>query len=102
MQIDFSKPATYAMMGAMAIPEQLVMLFMAPNMPLVQRLMVSVVMYLSHFMFNGFVTKAPTMADEFKWIIPTALFGAFITKNPYTGLLLAAADTTMTVVLRGN
>jgi len=101
-EIDFSDAATYQMMAGMAIPEQAVMMYMAPDMPLQQRLLVSAVMYGSSFAFNGFVKKAPTLTDEFKWIVPTAMYGAYVTGNPQVGLMLAAADTAMTLYLRSD
>lgn len=100
-KIDFTKPATYAMMAGVSIPEQLVMAIMAPQMPLLQRLTVSLVMFISHFSLNGFVKRAPTLGDEFKWIVPTALYGAYVTGNIFVGILLFIADTLMTVYLRG-
>lgn len=100
-KIDFTKPQTYAMMVGVSLPEQIVMAIMAPDMPFLQRLMVSVVMFISHFSLNGFVKRAPTLADEYKWIIPTALYGAYVTGNPTVGIALFIADTMMTVTLRG-
>jgi hypothetical protein len=100
--IDFSDPKTYVVMAAMAIPEQLVMYWQAPSMPLTLRLSVSVVMYAATFAWNGFDSQPQTWLDEMAWIIPTALYGAWLTGDQKTGALLFVFDTIMTAVVRAN
>ncbi len=101
-QIDFSDPMTYAMMAGVSLPEQIVMYVHAGDLPLGMRLAVSAVMFATTFGFNGFVKKPPTWRDEMKWIVPTALFGGYITGSAMIAASLFAADSAMTLYLRGD
>ena len=90
------------MMLLMAIPEQLVLYYMAPNMPLLQRLLVSVAMYIIHFAWNGMVMKPTKSYNELSWILGTALYAnRILGANLLTTTALVAADSVMTLTLRG-
>jgi hypothetical protein len=91
-----------AMMVLMAVPEQLVMMHFEPNMPLVQRLLVSVAMYVIHFAWNGMVMKPERSYNELVWIVGTALYALNVLGvKQSTAIALVAADSVMTLALRG-
>lgn len=89
------------MMILMAIPEQTVLMMMEPSMPLMKRLMVSVAMYAIHFAWNGFVMKPQKSYNELVWILGTALFAYLVGVKQKTAVALVAADSVMTLALRG-
>ena len=91
-----------AMMILMAIPEQLVMFYFEPSMSLYKRLMVSVAMYVIHFAWNGMVMKPERSYNELVWIVGTAMFAVTqLGAKQSTGIALVAADSAMTLALRG-
>jgi len=91
-----------AMMALMAVPEQLVMAHFEPGMPIIQRLLVSVAMYIIHFAWNGMVMKPKRSYNELVWIVGTALYALKVLGvKQSTALALVAADSTMTLALRG-
>lgn len=86
----------------MAIPEQLVMNAYEPNMPLVQRLLVSVAMYVVHFAWNGMIMKPEKSYNELAWILGTAYYAlSALGVDQATAVALVAADSVMTLALRG-
>ena len=90
------------MMILMAIPEQLVMYYNYPNINLFNRLLVSIAMYVIHFAWNGFVMKPTRSYNELVWIVGTALYAYnVIGVNKQTAIYLIAADSLMTLALRG-
>lgn len=90
------------MMILMALPEQAVMAKYEPDMPLVQRLSVSVAMYVAHFAYNGFVMKPKRSYNELVWILATALYAFYgLGVKKETAVALVAADSVMTLSLRG-
>ncbi len=90
------------MMIIMALPEQLVLLKLQPKLPLLSRLLVSVSMYLIHFAYNGMVMKPKKSYDELVWIIGTALYALHVIGvKQTTAIALIAADSVMTLALRG-
>lgn len=90
------------MMILMAIPEQLVLAHYEPSIPLLKRLLVSVAMYTIHFAWNGMVMKPKKSYNELVWIIGTALFALHaIGVKKETAVALVAADSVMTLSLRG-
>ena len=90
------------MMLLMAVPEQLVMNYFAPQMSLTNRALVSVAMYLVHFAWNGMVMKPEKSYNELVWIIGTAVFAMYgLGVNSATATALIAADSVMTLALRG-
>jgi hypothetical protein len=90
------------MMIIMAIPEQTVMMIMEPKMPLIRRLMVSVAMYVIHFAYNGFVMKPEKSYNELVWILGTASYALQVLGvKQSTAIALVAADSVMTLALRG-
>jgi hypothetical protein len=90
------------MMILMAIPEQLVMNFYEPQMPLVQRLLVSIAMYVIHFAWNGMVMKPEKSYDELAWILGTGFYALkALGVKQSTAVALVAADSVMTLTLRG-
>ena len=90
------------MMVLMAIPEQAVMASMEPSMPLQKRLLVSIAMYIIHFAWNGFVMKPEKSYNELVWILGTALYALQALKvKRSTAIALVAADSVMTLSLRG-
>ena len=90
------------MMILMAIPEQIVLYYMQPNMDLTKRLSVSIAMYVIHFAYNGMVMKPKRSYNELVWIIGTALYARQILKvKQSTMISLLAADSIMTLALRG-
>ncbi len=90
------------MMVLMAIPEQTVMAVYEPKMPLLRRLLVSVAMYVIHFAWNGMVMKPKRSYNELVWIIGTALYALNVLGvRKETAIALIAADSVMTLALRG-
>lgn len=90
------------MMLLMAIPEQLVMAAFSPKMAIGKRLLVSVAMYVIHFAWNGAVGKPEKSYNELAWIVGTAYYAYRILKvGRRTAVALAAADSVMTLALRG-
>lgn len=90
------------MMVLMAVPEQLVMAKMEPSIPLVKRLLVSVAMYVVHFAWNGMVMKPERSYNELVWILGTALYALQVLGvKQQTAIALIAADSAMTLSLRG-
>jgi len=90
------------MMILMALPEQYVMMTLEPNMPLFQRLLVSVAMYVIHFAWNGMVMKPEKSYNELVWIIGTAVYALKVLGvKQETVIALVAADSVMTLALRG-
>ena len=90
------------MMILMAIPEQLVMQALEPQMPFMNRALVSVAMYLVHFAWNGMVMKPEKSYNELVWIIGTAVFAMYgLGVSARTATALIAADSVMTLALRG-
>ena len=90
------------MMILMAIPEQTVLALMEPSIPLQKRVLVSIAMYVIHFAWNGMVMKPPRSHNELVWILGTALFAyQAIGVKKETALALIAADSVMTLSLRG-
>ena len=90
------------MMIVMALPEQLVLQRLQPSLPLINRVLVSVAMYVIHFAYNGMVMKPKKSYDELVWIIGTALFALKVTGvKTNTAIALVAADSVMTLALRG-
>jgi hypothetical protein len=90
------------MMGLMAIPEQLVMYSFHPAMPLIQRLSVSIAMFIIHFAWNGMVMKPEFSHNELVWILGTSYYAyrvLGVSKQAATALI--AADAVMTLSLRG-
>lgn len=100
--IDFSDPMTYAMMAGLSIPEQATLFFLAPQLPLMQRLSVSGAMFAIHFGTNGFVNRAPSLAMEMPWILGTAAYATYLSGQTNVGLTMAAADLAMTVFMRSR
>ena len=90
------------MMILMAIPEQLVLASMEPQLSLIKRISVSIAMYDVHFAWNGMVMKPERSYNELVWVIGTALYGIMAVgiKNS-TAIALVAADSVMTLSLRG-
>ena len=94
----------WVMMIIMAIPEQLVLYFTYSTAmsTLIQRLTVSVAMYLIHFGWNGMIPKPPYSYNELPWILGTALYAfVVIGTSSYTAAWLLAADSIMVLTLRG-
>lgn len=90
------------MMVLMALPEQAVLHYMEPKLDIYKRLMVSIAMYVVHFAWNGFVMKPERSYNEIVWILGTALFGLLAFKiKKETAIALVAADSIMTLTLRG-
>ena len=90
------------MMILMAIPEQVVMMAMEPKMPILQRLLVSIAMYAIHFAWNGMVMKPERSYNELVWIVGTALYAfQVLGVRKQTAIALVAADSVMTLALRG-
>jgi len=89
------------MMALMAIPEQMVLAKMEPTMPLMMRLMVSLGMYAFHFAWNGMVMKPSRSYNELVWILGTAALAFSCGAKRSTAIALVAADSTMTLALRG-
>ena len=90
------------MMILMAIPEQLVLYNMEPNMAIEKRLMVSIAMYVIHFAWNGFVMKPERSYNEIVWIIGTSLYALqVIGVKKSTAIALVAADSLLTLSMRG-
>ena len=86
----------------MALPEHAVLETMEPNMPLVQRLLVSLAMYAIHFAWNGIVITPENSYDELVSIMGTALYALnVLCVKRQTAVALVAADAVMTLVLRG-
>ena len=94
----FPKPV---MMALMAIPEQTVLAMYEPKMPIVNRLMISVAMYVIHFSYNG-MKKVSKSYNEIPWIIGTSYY-AYLAMGvkKETAIALIAADSVMTLVMRG-
>lgn len=91
-----------AMMILMAVPEQAVLAIYEPQLPLFNRLMVSVAMYVIHFAWNGLVMKPEKSYNELVWILGTALYAyQVVGVRPETAVALIAADSVMTLSLRG-
>lgn len=91
-----------AMMILMAIPEQCVMAKYEPGMSIYKRLSVSIAMYIIHFAWNGMVMKPEKSYNELVWIIGTALYAYNVLKvDLSTAIALVAADSVMTLSLRG-
>ena len=91
-----------AMMILMALPEQYVMLKFHPNMSLLKRLSVSLAMYVVNFAWNGMVMKPKYSYNELVWILGTGLFGyQVLGVGLKTAVALVAADSVMTLSLRG-
>jgi len=90
------------MMIIMAIPEQLVMASFEPSMEMSKRILVSIAMYIIHFAWNGMVMKPEKSYNELVWIIGTALYALKILGvKKQTAIALLAADSVMTLSLRG-
>jgi hypothetical protein len=90
------------MMIAMAIPEQLVLGLMEPQIAIFDRLMVSVCMYVVHFGWNGFVNAPKRAYNEIPWILATALYASRVLGVANrTAFGLIAADSVMVLFLRG-
>jgi len=89
------------MMVLMAVPEQLVLAYLEPELPLLNRLMVSVAMYTIHFAWNGMVMKPEKAYNELVWILGTALYAYHVVGvSEETAAALVAADSVMTLALR--
>ena len=90
------------MMVLMALPEQFVLAKYQPNMSIVKRIMVSLAMYVVHFAWNGVVMKPKHSHNELVWIMGTALYAYFVMGvKKETAVALIAADSVMTLALRG-
>lgn len=90
------------MMVLMALPEQFVLARYEPNMSLVKRILVSIAMYVVHFAWNGVVMKPQRSHNELVWILGTALFAYYgVGVKQQTAVALVAADSVMTLALRG-
>lgn len=91
------------MMILMAIPEQAVLYMYEPQKPLIERLLVSVAMYVIHFAWNGMDEVKPKRSyNEIIWILGTALYAYnIIGVKRYTAIMLIAVDSMMTLSLRG-
>lgn len=90
------------MMAVMSIPEQLIVHLMEPGASVLQRLMVSVAMFAIHFAWNGLVMKPERSYNELVWILGTAAFAVYVLEMKMkTGVALIAADSVMTLAMRG-
>jgi hypothetical protein len=99
MLMSLSRPV---MMILMAIPEQYVMMTYYPEMSLIKRLSVSIAMYLIHFAWNGMVMKPKHSYNELVWILGTACYASNVLGvDRETTIALVAADSVMTLALRG-
>jgi hypothetical protein len=87
----------------MAIPEQLVLASYEPHIPLVNRIMVSVAMYVIHFAYNGYGVMKPVHSySELAWILGTSYYAyRILGVRQETAVALIAADSVMTLSLRG-
>ena len=91
------------MMLVMAIPEQIVLYLYEPQVPIIERLLVSVAMYVIHFAWNGMEEVKPRRSyNELIWILGTALYARqVIGVQMSTAIMLVAADSIMTLSIRG-
>lgn len=90
------------MMILMAIPEQTVLAIMEPQLPLFNRILVSIAMYVVHFAWNGLIMKPEKSYNELVWILGTALYAYMaLGVKKETAIALIAADSAMTLSLRG-
>ena len=89
------------MMAMVSIPEQAVTAFFEPQIPLLQRLSVSLAMFAIHFGVNGFIARVPSIKMELPWILGTALYAYVVLGvKPITAIALVAADSVMTMSMR--
>jgi len=84
-----------------AIPEQIVLAILEPEMPIIKRLIVSLAMLGARFFTNGIGIKPDKAYKELIWIFRTALFSyTVIGVKKKTVVALIAADACLALSLR--
>lgn len=99
--MDLLKLPGPVMMLISSIPEQAALMMYAPEMNLMDRLIVNAVMFGIHFAVNGVVPVAENTIGEAAWIVGTGAFSYFWGAPLVAVFAQVAFDAVFTLVMRG-